>query len=185
MSDTKEDREVPPFGEYNWENDEGWQVLVKKLHFPAPIDESKKQKILLKKKKIYYKSIGGVIDESTMNSNSNNNISSDDVKQDIRQDINDDLSDNTGNKSNVDNNKQNDNSSYNNNDRKDTKKKKRKKRNNRPSFVQQMFNFFYLFSNWSVLIFGVASAVIKPLYKYSLYIAGLMYLVNILQTHGV
>lgn len=44
-----------PFDEYEWEQDEEWQVLIKKLEFPGSFDEAKKEKHILKRKQKYYK----------------------------------------------------------------------------------------------------------------------------------
>merc|ERR1712241_987730 len=43
------------FDDYSWEQDEEWQVLVKKLEFPASFDESKKERHILKRKQKYFK----------------------------------------------------------------------------------------------------------------------------------
>jgi len=43
------------FDDYSWEQDEEWQVLIKKLEFPASFDESKKKRHILKRKQKYFK----------------------------------------------------------------------------------------------------------------------------------
>ena len=43
------------FDDYKWEQDEEWQILIKKLEFPPTFDEKKKEKHLLKRKQKYFK----------------------------------------------------------------------------------------------------------------------------------
>ena len=43
------------FDDYEWEQDEEWQVLIKKLEFPGSFDEAKKEKHILKRKQKYFK----------------------------------------------------------------------------------------------------------------------------------
>ena len=43
------------FDDYEWEQDEEWQVLIKKLEFPGSFDDAKKEKHILKRKQKYFK----------------------------------------------------------------------------------------------------------------------------------
>ena len=43
------------FENYEWEQDEEWQVLIKKLEFPGSFDEARKEKHILKRKQKYFK----------------------------------------------------------------------------------------------------------------------------------
>eukprot|EP01083_Nonionella_stella_P221826 792122_1 len=50
-----EDTPTPSFDNYEWEEDEEWQVYIKKLEFPGSFNEAKKQKHILKRKQKYFK----------------------------------------------------------------------------------------------------------------------------------
>eukprot|EP01084_Bolivina_argentea_P251033 420864_1 len=52
--DTKQPSQAT-FDDYSWDQDEEWQVLIKKLEFPGSFDEAKKQKHILKRKQKYFK----------------------------------------------------------------------------------------------------------------------------------